>query len=167
MNTYQNIQKKIISRKDLGMIVRKIHEQGLTIVFTNGCFDILHKGHIKYLSESADKGDILIVGLNADDSVKRLKGENRPVQDQESRAISLAALSFIDYIVLFNEDTPIRIIEIIQPDILVKGGDYEPENIVGYDVIKSSGGKIITIPFEKGYSTSSIINKLIAGNKNS
>jgi len=167
MNTYKNIRRKIIPRKDLGILIRKIRKQGLSIVFTNGCFDIIHKGHIKYLSEAADKGDILIVGLNSDDSVKRLKGKNRPVLDQESRADTLAAFSFIDYIILFNEDTPFRIIEIIRPDVLIKGGDYNPENIVGYDIVKSSGGKIITIPLVKGYSTSSIISKLVTGNTNS
>jgi rfaE bifunctional protein nucleotidyltransferase chain/domain len=146
--------------------IQKIRQQGKSIVFTNGCFDIIHQGHVKYLSEASDLGDILIVGLNTDDSVKRLKGKNRPLQDQGSRAITLAAISFIDYIVLFNEDTPLRIIKTIMPDILVKGGDYDPEKIVGYDIVKSAGGKVITIPYEKGYSTSIIINKLAGSQTN-
>lgn len=146
--------------------IQKIRQQGRSIVFTNGCFDIIHQGHIRYLAEASDMGDILIVGLNTDDSVKRLKGKNRPLQDQGSRAITLAAISFIDYIIFFNEDTPLRIIGSIIPDILVKGGDYDTENIVGYDIVKSSGGKVVTIPLEKGYSTSIIINRLDTGNTN-
>ena len=166
MRTYQNIEEKILSQEDLIIVIRKIRDQGLSIVFTNGCFDIIHQGHIRYLSEASDMGDILIVGLNTDDSVRRLKGKNRPLQDQGSRAITLAAISFIDYIVLFDEDTPLRIIETIMPDILVKGGDYTPEKIVGYDVVQAGGGKVVTIPLEKGYSTSIIINKLSAGKIN-
>ncbi|KPK84148.1 MAG: hypothetical protein AMS27_10785 [Bacteroides sp. SM23_62_1] len=166
MRTYQNIQGKILSWTDLTTEIQKIRQQKLSIVFTNGCFDILHQGHIRYLAEASDMGDIMIVGLNTDDSVKRLKGKYRPLQDQGSRAITLAAISFIDYIVLFSEDTPLRIIESIKPDILVKGGDYKPEEIVGYNIVKSSGGKVCTIPLEKGYSTSIIIKKLLAGKTN-
>jgi len=166
MNTYQNVKSKILSIEDLMIEIQKIRQQDLSIVFTNGCFDILHKGHIRYLAEASDMGDILIVGLNTDDSVKRLKGKGRPLQDQGSRAITLAAISFIDYIVLFNEDTPLRIIKSIMPDILVKGGDYDPENIVGYDIVKSAGGRVLTISLEKGYSTSAIINKLTTGKTN-
>jgi rfaE bifunctional protein nucleotidyltransferase chain/domain len=166
MDTYQNIKGKILSREDLIIEIRKIRQQGLSIVFTNGCFDIIHQGHIRYLAEASDMGDILIVGLNTDDSVKKLKGKNRPIQDQGSRAITLAAISFIDYIVLFDEDTPLRLIEAILPDILVKGGDYAPEKIIGYDIVQSAGGRVVTIPLEKGYSTSIIINKLSAGKTN-
>lgn len=129
------------------------------IVFTNGCFDILHRGHIEYLAKAAGYGDILIIGLNTDGSVRRLKGESRPVQDENSRAIILAALSFVHAVVLFDEDTPYKLIEKIQPDVLIKGGDYKIEDIVGYDLVKAKGGKTVSLDFVKGYSTTDIINK--------
>ncbi|OFX88287.1 MAG: glycerol-3-phosphate cytidylyltransferase [Bacteroidetes bacterium GWF2_33_16] len=130
------------------------------IVFTNGCFDIIHRGHIEYLAQAASYGDILIIGLNTDNSVSRIKGENRPVQDEYARAITLAALQFVNAVVLFDENTPYDLIQKIQPDILIKGSDYKPENIVGYDIVKAKGGKIVTIDFIDGYSTTSIIEKL-------
>ena len=132
------------------------------IVFTNGCFDIVHKGHIDYLARSADQGDILIIGLNTDASVKTLKGENRPIIDQNSRGMLLASLFFIDAVVLFQEKTPEKIIEYIIPDILIKGSDYNPEDIVGYEFVKKNGGNILTIDLLEGYSTSNIIQKIIA-----
>jgi len=160
MNTYKRLKNKILTRTELDDILHQIREKGLSIVFTNGCFDILHKGHIRYLAEASDLADILIVGLNTDASVKRLKGPNRPVLDQESRAISLSALVFVDYIVMFDEDTPLELLETIKPNILVKGGDYQIEAIVGYDLVTSYGGKVITLPLVKGYSTTSIIKKI-------
>jgi len=129
------------------------------IVFTNGCFDILHKGHIEYLSKSKDFGDILIVGLNSDNSVKRLKGEERPINHQNSRSFILSALLFVDAVIYFDEDTPLNLIEIINPDVLVKGGDYKKEDIVGYDFIIERGGIVKTIDLVKGYSTTNIIKK--------
>lgn len=129
------------------------------MVFTNGCFDILHKGHIHYLSEASELGDILVIGLNSDQSVKRIKGENRPYQDENSRALVLAALSFVDYVVIFNEDTPHDLIEKLRPEVLVKGGDYKAEEIVGYETVKSSGGEVVIIDFVEGYSSSSVIRK--------
>jgi rfaE bifunctional protein nucleotidyltransferase chain/domain len=129
------------------------------IVFTNGCFDILHRGHIDYLANAADLGDVLIIGLNADESVSRIKGINRPIQDQTSRAMILSALHFVDAVVLFNEDTPYDLIKYVKPDILVKGSDYKPEEIVGYDVVNEKGGEIITIDFLEGFSTSNIIQR--------
>jgi rfaE bifunctional protein nucleotidyltransferase chain/domain len=129
------------------------------IVFTNGCFDILHQGHIDYLANAADLGDVLIVGLNTDDSVARIKGKGRPIQDQTSRAMILSALHFVEAVVLFNEDTPYELIKFVKPDVLVKGSDYQPEDIVGYDVVKEKGGEIITIEFLEGFSTSKIIRK--------
>jgi rfaE bifunctional protein nucleotidyltransferase chain/domain len=128
------------------------------IVFTNGCFDILHRGHTEYLSQARDKGDVLIIGLNTDASVRRIKGESRPVQDQESRALLLASLRFVDAVVFFDEDTPQELIRAIKPDVLVKGGDYTEENIVGADIVKGGGGEVVTIPIVEGYSTSSILN---------
>jgi D-glycero-beta-D-manno-heptose 1-phosphate adenylyltransferase len=130
------------------------------IVFTNGCFDILHQGHIDYLSKAADQGDVLIVGLNTDNSVAQLKGKGRPVQDENSRAMLLAALRFVDAVVLFDQDTPLELISLVQPDVLVKGSDYKAEDIVGHDVVKNNGGEIITIDFLDGYSTSALIEKI-------
>ena len=129
------------------------------IVFTNGCFDILHRGHIEYLAQAANLGTKLIIGLNSDASVKRLKGENRPVNDENARALALASLIFVDEVILFDSDTPYDLIDYVQPDVLVKGGDYNPEEIVGYDIVKAKNGKIITIDFVEGYSTTSILNK--------
>ena len=132
------------------------------LVFTNGCFDILHRGHIDYLAKAADLGDVLIIGLNTDKSVSRIKGNGRPVQDQLSRAMILSALHFVDAVVLFNEDTPYELIKFVKPDVLVKGSDYEPEDIVGYDIVKEKGGEIIAIDYLEGFSSSNII-KRIAG----
>jgi rfaE bifunctional protein nucleotidyltransferase chain/domain len=133
-------------------------------VFTNGCFDILHKGHIRYLADASELADVFIVGLNTDSSVKRIKGPNRPLQDQESRAISLSALVFVDYVVMFGEDSPLELLKIIKPNILVKGGDYQIEAIVGFDLVSSYGGKVISLPLVKGYSTTSIIKRISSGN---
>lgn len=130
------------------------------IVFTNGCFDVLHKGHIEYLAQAANLGTKLIIGLNSDASVKRLKGENRPVNDENARALALASLIFVDEVILFDTDTPYDLIDYVQPDVLVKGGDYNPEEIVGYDIVKAKNGKIVTIDFVEGYSTTSILNKI-------
>lgn len=130
------------------------------IVFTNGCFDILHRGHVEYLSQAAALGTKLIVGLNTDLSVKRLKGESRPVNDEQARALLLSSLLFVDQVVLFAEDTPLELIRYIQPDVLVKGKDYEPEKIVGYDIVKAKGGKIVTIDLTEGFSTTSILKKI-------
>jgi len=136
---------------------RASHE---TIVFTNGCFDILHPGHIDYLSKSADKGDRLVVGLNSDESVKLLKGASRPVMKQEERAFLLAALSFADAVVLFYEETPYNLISQILPDVLIKGNDYQINEIAGFDVVLENGGRVETIQLVPNYSTSSIIKKL-------
>lgn len=130
------------------------------VVFTNGCFDILHQGHIDYLSKAADHGDVLIIGLNTDSSVERLKGKGRPIQDEKSRAILLSALRFVDAVVLFDQDTPLELISFVKPDVLVKGSDYKADEIVGYDVVKNNGGEIITIDFLDGYSTSGLIEKI-------
>ena len=129
------------------------------IVFSNGCFDILHLGHIEYLAQARDLGHILIVGLNSDESVHRLKGQHRPVNKEFARELTLAALSFVDAVVVFTEDTPLKLIEMVQPDILVKGKDYDEKEIVGADVVKARGGEVITIELVKGYSTTHTIEK--------
>jgi rfaE bifunctional protein nucleotidyltransferase chain/domain len=131
------------------------------IVFTNGCFDVLHLGHIDYLAKAADLGHELIIGLNTDASVRRNKGPQRPLQDQECRAMILASLGFVSAIVLFDEDTPYELIRLIQPDFLVKGADYKAEEIVGYDIVKAKGGEVVTLEFLPGYSTTRITQKLL------
>ncbi|MCK9292003.1 MAG: D-glycero-beta-D-manno-heptose 1-phosphate adenylyltransferase [Bacteroidales bacterium] len=128
------------------------------IVFTNGCFDLIHPGHISYLSQAADLGDVLIIGLNTDTSVRELKGKGRPVIPQEGRALTLSAMRFVDAIVLFDEPTPIELIRLVQPDILVKGKDYKTEEIVGYDFVIKSGGNVVTIDLLEGYSTTAILD---------
>lgn len=130
------------------------------IVFTNGCFDILHVGHVRYLQEAAKLGDILIIGLNSDDSVKRLKGPERPINNQYERAEMLCSLGFVDYVVIFDEDTPLNLISIIQPDVLVKGGDYAPDDVIGKKEVEERGGKLVLIPFVEGKSTTNIIEKI-------
>ena len=130
------------------------------IVFTNGCFDILHVGHKRYLQQAATLGDILIVGVNSDSSVKRLKGADRPVNNEQDRAEMLSALGFIDYVTIFDEDTPYELIKTIQPDVLVKGGDYKPDEVVGKDIVEARGGKLELISFVEGKSTTNIINKI-------
>ncbi len=132
------------------------------IVFTNGCFDIIHSGHVKYLEEAKKLGDILVLGLNSDDSVSRLKGPSRPVNKQNDRAIVISALKSIDFVSIFDQDTPYELIKIVQPDVLVKGGDYNPDDIVGADIVRARGGKVVTIDFVEGKSTSSIIEKMQA-----
>jgi len=157
------ITKKILNYTDAeySRLLAIWNFQGKKIVFTNGCFDLLHLGHIDYLSKAADLGDLLIVGLNTDKSVRNIKGNSRPIQDQNSRSMILASLSFVDYVVFFDEDTPLNLIAVTQPDILVKGADYLPENIVGYDIVKTKGGDIVTIDFLEGYSTTAIEKKIL------
>jgi rfaE bifunctional protein nucleotidyltransferase chain/domain len=163
MNTYKRLENKILTGNELEDILLQLKEKKLSTVFTNGCFDILHKGHIRYLADASELADVFIIGLNTDASVRRLKGPNRPLQDQESRAINLAALVFVDYVVLFGEDTPLELLKVIKPNVLVKGGDYQVENIVGYDLVSSYGGQVISLPLVKGYSTTSIIKKISSG----
>ena len=130
------------------------------IIFTNGCFDIVHRGHVEYLAKASNLGDVLIVGLNSDTSVSRLKGSCRPLLDEYSRAMILAVMRFVEKVIIFEEDTPYNLIKKIQPDILVKGGDYDEETIVGADIVKAKGGKVVRIDFVEGYSTSSIVEKI-------
>jgi rfaE bifunctional protein nucleotidyltransferase chain/domain len=130
------------------------------VVFTNGCFDILHLGHVDYLEKAASKGDKLIVALNADASVSELKGPNRPINNEQARARLIAALAFVDAVVFFSEDTPLALIKQLMPNILVKGSDYTISNIVGADIVMENGGKVETIDLVTGYSTTNIINKI-------
>lgn len=135
-------------------------EQNKKIVFTNGCFDLLHRGHIEYLFEASLLGNCFVIGLNTDKSIRQIKGETRPLQDEYSRAIILASLFFTDFIMLFDETTPYNLIDFVKPDILVKGADYSKENIVGADIVEGNGGIVKTIKFIEGYSTSKIIEKI-------
>jgi rfaE bifunctional protein nucleotidyltransferase chain/domain len=155
------LSSKIISQQEISRFVNAKRFTGKRIVFTNGCFDILHAGHVDYLTQARDLGDILVLGLNTDESVKRLnKGPERPINNQDARAKVLAGLGCVDAIILFNEDTPYELINLVQPDVLVKGDDYKPEAIVGYDIVTARGGKVVTIPFLQGFSTTNIVNKL-------
>jgi D-beta-D-heptose 7-phosphate kinase/D-beta-D-heptose 1-phosphate adenosyltransferase len=141
-------------------LVAKLKLSGYSIVFTNGCFDILHKGHVAYLQSAKSMGDILIVGMNTDASVKRLKGEERPINTLEDRAFVLSAVKSVDYVVPFDEDNPLTLIQSIKPDVLVKGGDYTMETIIGAKEVLAHGGKVEIIPFVEGKSTSSIIDAI-------
>ena len=163
MKNIEIINGKIYRQKnaELKKLINSLKGENKKIVFTNGVFDILHRGHIDYLSKAADLGDVLIVGLNTDSSVKRLgKGDSRPIQDEESRAVILASIGFVDFVVLFDEDTPYDLIKFVEPDVLVKGADYKPEDIVGGDIVKANGGAIVTIDFLEGFSTTSIERKI-------
>ena len=152
---------KIMTREQLPAVVAGWRAAGRQVVFTNGCFDLLHLGHVDYLEQARHLGDALVVGLNTDASVSCLK-PGRPIQDEEARARILAALAFVDAVVLFGEPTPLALIELVQPDVLVKGDDYAPESIVGYDVVMARGGQVRTVPLVAGYSTSRIVAKIRA-----
>jgi D-glycero-beta-D-manno-heptose 1-phosphate adenylyltransferase len=158
------IQKKIIPREQLSQLISTLKFQNKSIVFTNGVFDLLHPGHMHYLAEAKGLGDILMVGLNADSSARQLgKGNTRPLQSEEARALNLAALLVVDYVVLFNEPTPKALIDLVLPNVLVKGGDYEKEKIVGYDTVSKNGGKVEILKFLDGYSTTAIELKIKNG----
>lgn len=155
-------KSKILPREKLPDLLAQWRQQNHKIVFTNGCFDLLHLGHVDYLEKARQLGDKLIVGLNTDASVSRLKGPSRPLQDELSRSRIMASLLFIDAVVLFVEDTPYELIREVAPDILVKGDDYTIENIVGHDLVLQRGGEVKTISLVKGYSTSGIVEKIIS-----
>ena len=151
---------KIVSRQEIQKIARILKKSNKKIVFTNGCFDIIHAGHIEYLREAKKLGDILILGLNSDSSVQKLKGRNRPINDENARAIVLSEFKSVDYIVIFQEDTPYDLIEIVKPDVLVKGGDWKETEIVGADIVKKYGGIVKSLEFKEGFSTTKIIEKI-------
>lgn len=160
MTRPEMLQKKIPNPQELEQLLAYWQFRDLKIVFTNGCFDIIHRGHVDYLAKAADLGNVLIIGLNTDASTRRLKGPDRPINDEYARAMVLASMSFVTAIVLFDEDTPYELIRKIQPDILVKGADYKPEDIVGYDIVTGKGGKVETLGYLPGYSTSLIEKKI-------
>lgn len=149
---------KVLSLKRLLAVLRK---RVKTIVFTNGCFDIIHAGHIRYLKKAKALGDILVIGLNSDASVKKIKGDKRPIVSQKERAEVLSAMEMVDYIVIFNEPTPIRLIKAIQPDVLVKGADWKEKEIIGADVVKAKGGRVARIRLARGRSTTDIIQRVL------
>jgi D-glycero-beta-D-manno-heptose 1-phosphate adenylyltransferase len=152
--------KKILTKEEVLNTIRLWQSKKEEVVFTNGCFDILHLGHIDYLEKARALGNRLVVAVNTDKSVKRLKGEERPLNNEEARARLLAALAFVDAVVLFAEDTPKELIEWLQPDILVKGNDYLAENIIGADIVKAKGGRVETISLVDGFSTTNIVEKI-------
>jgi D-beta-D-heptose 7-phosphate kinase/D-beta-D-heptose 1-phosphate adenosyltransferase len=155
---------KTVDRQAAARWVKDLRRENKLVVFTNGCFDLLHPGHVAYLEEARSQGDALIVGLNTDASVARLnKGPGRPVTSEADRGRVLAALACVDRVVLFDENTPLALITLLQPDILVKGGDYQLHEIVGRDVVEARGGKVLTLPFVAGYSTSTLIDRIRSG----
>lgn len=155
-----NSKDKILTPEQLLDKLKEWKEQGQKIVFTNGCFDLLHLGHVDYLEKARQLGDKLVLGLNTDASISKIKGPSRPLQDEMSRARVMASLLFVDAVVLFDNDTPLELIKAVQPDILVKGDDYSIENIVGQDIVMAKGGEVKTVPLVKGYSTTNIVKKI-------
>ena len=161
MDKTKIITDKIHTTESLQKLLNLWRFQEKKIVFTNGCFDLLHLGHVDYLSKAASLGDVLVIGVNSDASVSQLKGPNRPLNDEKSRLHILASLFFVNAVIPFGDETPYELIKMVQPDILVKGGDYKPEAIVGYDIVKQKGGEVVTIPFVPGYSTTAIEQKIL------
>ena len=156
----EKINDKIFGLEFLMKNIDQWKNENKKIVFTNGCFDLIHLGHIELLARSSDLGDILIIGVNSDSSIQKLKGENRPIIEEDSRVKQLAALEFVDAVVLFHEDTPQKLIEKIKPDVITKGGDYKAENVVGNEVVTQKNGQVVIIPLTQGYSTTSILKKI-------
>ena len=160
MNYFEKINNKLLDGDKLAKWLDNCRISGKKIVFSNGCFDILHRGHVEYLAKAAAFGDVMVIGLNTDASVRRLKGPSRPVNDENARAFVLAGMEFVSAVVLFDEDTPYNLIKTVQPDVLVKGSDYKPENIVGYDIVTAKGGKVVTVDLVEGFSTTNTIEKM-------
>lgn len=154
------INSKIKNPARLKKIIARLKNQGKSIVFTNGCFDLLHYGHVKYLERAKAKGDILVVAVNSDASVRRIKGGRRPITNEKDRLRIIAALESVDYAVLFKEDTPFQTIKLLKPDIIVKGADWDEDDIVGRDFVLCYGGKVATVKLVKGHSTTNLINKI-------
>lgn len=155
------MQSNILSRQALVEVRKELKIQGKKVVFTNGCFDILHAGHVDYLLKARAFGDILVVGMNSDQSIRRIKGENRPIVPENQRAFLVASLKAVDYVTLFDEDTPGELIDALIPDVLVKGADWSIENIVGRDVVENNGGEVKTVEFVNDQSTSKIISAIL------
>lgn len=159
-------KSKIKSQRELKNIILALKKRGKKVVFTNGCFDLLHYGHVKYLEDAKRKGDILVVGINSDASVRRIKGTKRPIINEQDRLKIIAALESVDYVVLFKEDTPFNIINLLRPDILIKGADWDKDKIVGRDIILRYGGRVATIRLIKGRSTTNFIRKIVQTHSN-
>lgn len=157
---HHSLVKKILDDNTLDKFINTHKRKNEKIVFTNGCFDLLHKGHLTYLMEASNLGDILLIGLNSDQSITRIKGLQRPIQDQNQRAMLLASLFYVDAICIFEENTPINLIKRVKPDVLVKGGDYNEKEVVGREIVLNLGGIIKVLNFEKGYSTSTLITRI-------
>jgi len=151
----EELKEKLIKEK----------KKGKKVVFTNGCFDLIHKGHIILLEKAKSEGDLLVVAINSDDSIRRIKGENRPIFPEDERAEILAAFQMVDFVTIFGEETPYKIISELKPDVLVKGGDWTVETVIGRDIVKASGGRVVIIPQVEGYSTSEIIGRIKKVNK--
>ena len=160
MSQVKHLQTKILSFSALKGQLEKWRNANQKIVFTNGCFDLLHFGHVDYLTKARDLGDRLVVGLNTDGSIKRIKGAARPINNEESRAALLAGMAYVDAVVLFDEETPINLVSMVMPDVLVKGGDYSIKEIVGHEIVLNNKGEVCTIDFVEGYSSSMIIEKI-------
>jgi D-beta-D-heptose 7-phosphate kinase/D-beta-D-heptose 1-phosphate adenosyltransferase len=160
MKKSNSISERIFTRDEIKQEVKRVRLKSKTIAFTNGVFDILHEGHIAVLSEAASFADVLIVGVNSDASVKKLKGDSRPVNNENSRALIIASLIMVDAVVIFNEETPIELIRIIQPDVLVKGGDYTLDTMVGAKEVLDAGGRVEIVPIKEGFSTTGIIKNI-------
>ena len=154
------LNSKILDKERLLVKLTDWKKENKKIVFTNGCFDLIHLGHIEVIARSADLGDILIIGLNTDNSIKRLKGKNRPIVEEISRAKQLAALEFVDAVVFFDQDTPIDLIKMINPNVITKGGDYNTDQVIGNDIVTQNDGEVVIIPLTQGYSTTSILEKI-------
>ena len=154
------LKAKIFNIKDLSQIIKEWRLNGDKIIFTNGCFDLIHLGHLEILARSADLGDKLIVGINSDMSIKKIKGNSRPIIEEDSRAKQLAAIEFIDAVILFNEDTPYDLISFINPDIITKGGDYKKNDVIGNELMNKKAGEVVIIPLTQGFSTTSILEKI-------
>lgn len=156
-----SLPRQLKSLQEINSIISPLRKKGKTLVTTNGCFDLLHAGHVQYLADAAALGDILIVGINSDASVSRLKGPNRPIQNEQDRALLIGSLKMVDYTFVFQENDPKAFLEILRPDIHVKGGDYIPEKLPEKEVVEKYGGKIVIVPFTAGHSTTSIVDKII------
>lgn len=154
-------EQKVLTRSAL--LARFVRPRSSTLVFTNGCFDILHAGHVRYLHQARALGDVLVVGVNADDSVRRLKGPGRPLVPGDERALVLAGLASVDAVTLFAEDTPLELVSALRPDVLVKGGDYAPEDVVGRHEVEAEGGRVEIVPFVTGYSTTRLVERIRRG----
>ncbi len=161
MSFHNQLKNKVVVKENAQRIVNGQRLKGRKIIFTNGCFDILHPGHVDYLTQARDLGNYLVLGLNTDNSVRRLnKAPNRPINNERARASVLAGLACVDLIVLFDEDTPLELIAFLNPDVLVKGNDWEVKNVVGYNIVKANGGDVVTIPLLEGFSTTKLIEKI-------